>query len=218
MKVSTDACIQGAWTPVDSFVKTVLDIGAGTGLLSLMLAQRNKYAQIDAIEIDQEAAQQAKENIESAPWNSRINVIANDATEHVFEKKYDLIICNPPFFINSLLSDKEERNTARHNLFLSLEALFPILQNHLSPNGCASILLPVTEHGQWKQILTKNNWKIFHELHVIPGINKKANRIVSLCSSNIFKQETAEDLIIRNRDNSYTPEFIHLMKPFYSSI
>src|SRR5688500_11779251 len=110
MKVSTDACIQGAWTPIADNVKDVLDIGAGTGLLSLMLAQRNYDIRIDAVELDVEAAQQAKENVASSPWKDRVEVIQADVTQHSFTKLYDMVICNPPFFNNSLLGDTDTRN------------------------------------------------------------------------------------------------------------
>src|SRR5205085_2984467 len=105
MKVSTDACIQGAWTPIEPFVKNVLDIGTGTGLLSLMVAQRNNHILIDAIELDENAAQQATENIHASPWGDRINIVNGDIRNYTFNRQYDLIICNPPFFQNSLLGD-----------------------------------------------------------------------------------------------------------------
>lgn len=215
MKVSTDACIQGAWTPVTSSVKTVLDIGTGTGLLSLMLAQRSEKAVIDAIELEPSAATQAKENFSASPWSNRINVLVGDVCDMSFRKKYDLVICNPPFFNNSLLGDKEERNKARHTLSLSFDDLFHVISNNLGEDGYASILLPVAEHMLWKQIVEKNNWTIFHRLNIIPRVGLPANRVVSLCSAKATRSELFEDLIIRDSTNSYTPEFINLMQPFY---
>lgn len=215
MKVSTDACIQGAWTPVLPEVKNILDIGAGTGLLSLMLAQRNKTAIIDAIEMDPLAASQAKQNFKHSAWSGRLHIIEADARNYLFGKKYDLIICNPPFFINSLLGNQQERNQARHNLSLSFEDLFKVIKSNLSHYGYASILLPVAEHEIWKKLLAKNSWKIFHELNVVPRIHQKANRVISLCSSDFFKQEMIENLIIRNANDCYTSQFIHLLQPFY---
>ncbi|MGN6568280.1 MAG: tRNA1(Val) (adenine(37)-N6)-methyltransferase, partial [Flavipsychrobacter sp.] len=123
MKVSTDACIQGAWTPIHDHVRHVLDIGTGTGLLSLMLAQRDPRMHIDAVELDEQAATQAKENIVSSPFSERIDIIHGDAKEYQANQQYDLIICNPPFFQNSLLGDNSKRNTARHTLSFSYEDL-----------------------------------------------------------------------------------------------
>jgi tRNA1Val (adenine37-N6)-methyltransferase len=215
MKVSTDACIQGAWTPVTSSIKRALDIGTGTGLLSLMLVQRNKDVVVDAIEIDLLAANQARENIDGSPWNDRVRVVEGDVRQHQFGEKYELIICNPPFFSNSLLGPSAERNTARHGVSLSLEELFTIIESNLSEEGYASVLLPVAEHGLWAALVETKGWKIFHQLNIIPRIGSAANRVVSLCSADMHKLELVEDLIIRNRKDEYTPEFVELLRPFY---
>src|SRR5262245_25570320 len=103
MKVSTDACIQGAWTPIEENVRNVLDIGTGTGLLSLMLAQRKPGIRIEAIEIEEQAYKQAAENVAYSPWAEQIHVIPGDVRNDSLNRKFDLIVCNPPFFQNSLL-------------------------------------------------------------------------------------------------------------------
>jgi tRNA1Val (adenine37-N6)-methyltransferase len=215
MKVSTDACIQGAWTPVLSRIKTALDIGTGTGLLSLMLAQRNAVVKIDAIEIDPSAAEQAAENIVASPWQERITLIQADVRQYIFAHKYDLIICNPPFFVNSLLSDKRERNIARHNLSLSFQDLFDVIKGSLNPEGYASVLLPSTEHKIWKSLVEANGWAISRELHIIPRIGQAANRVVSLCTDNKAFEFTRQSVVIRNELNEYKPEFTELLSPFY---
>jgi tRNA1Val (adenine37-N6)-methyltransferase len=215
MKVSTDACIQGAWTPVTSSINSALDIGTGTGLLSLMLAQRNGHVIIDAVEIDPLAAKQARENIIVSPWEERINIVEADVREYGPEHKYDLIISNPPFFSNSLLGPTSERNTARHGLSLSLPELFNAIEDNLAEDGYASVLLPVVEHKLWQELVRLKGWKIFHQLNIIPRVGSAANRMVSLCSADIHKQELVEDLIIRNKKDEYTPEFVELLRPFY---
>src|ERR1700761_5782803 len=166
MKVSTDACIQGAWTPVDNEVKEILDIGAGTGLLALMLAQRAPGDHIDAIELDVDAAQQAAENVAASPWAASVQVIQGDVTQYLFNKKYELIICNPPFFNNSLLSDSDSKNMARHTGALNYEQLFSAIENNMAAKSVASVMLPVPEHELWEALLNKHGWSVQKKLLV----------------------------------------------------
>lgn len=216
MKVSTDACIQGAWTPIAGNVKHVLDIGTGTGLLSLMLAQRNPGIYIDAIELDESAAIQAKENIESSPWRDRMNVIHADIREYTFDKKYDLVICNPPFFQNSLLGPDAGRNNVRHNTTLSFHDLLKVMLATLAPGGYGSILLPSAEMEIWGNLAENAGLSIFNKLLISPNKNSGANRVVSLFSvpgENKIADNT--DLIIYAASNEYTVGFSDLMAPFY---
>lgn len=215
MKVSTDACIQGAWTPITDNVTQVLDIGAGTGLLSLMLAQRNNNIQIDAIELEENAAAQATENVNASPWADRINVINADVTKHVFTKQYDMVICNPPFFNNNLLGNDAQRNNARHTLSLSYEALLAVLKKVLTPDGYASVLLPAAEHVIWLQLIEKSGWSMSQILKVYPGENVAHNRVVSLCVPQ--KSVATEDvsLQIYKQGGGYTDEFTQLLQPYY---
>ncbi len=215
MKVSTDACIQGAWTPLRSSLKYVLDAGTGTGLLALMTAQRNSEVIIDAVEILPAAAEQAMQNFASSPWSGRLNLIRADIRGYSLPRRYDLIICNPPFFSRSLLGPDTDRNQARHTLTLSCQDLFAVLKRNLADNGYAAVLLPVAEHVLWEELLSAQRWKIFHQLTVVPSIHKPANRIISLCSSDAALPLVREELVIREQTGCYTPEFTHLMKPFY---
>lgn len=215
MKVSTDACIQGAWTPIADSVVDVLDIGTGTGLLSLMLAQRNESIQIDAIELDTDAAQQASENVKASPWADRINVIQGDVTQHAFTKQYDMIICNPPFFNNSLLGDDAQRNSVRHTISLSYDALLTVLQKVLKPTGYAAILLPTAEHDVWVQLLNKNGWGITQLLQVHPKETGGYNRVISLCSCQLTIETKVGRLQIYKQGGGYTYAFTQLLQPFY---
>lgn len=214
MKVSTDACIQGAWTPVQENVQQVLDIGTGTGLLSLMLAQRNAAINIQAVELDKDATRQAAENVSSSPWADRITVDEADIRTFQTGKKFDLIICNPPFFNNSLLGDKAQRNTARHTLSLTYEDLVSALQQLLVEDGYASILLPYAEHLIWEELLNKNGWSVFHKLNIVPVSGYEPNRVVSLCSKD-DRPLQEETLVIRKEGNEYTDAFKDLLRPFY---
>lgn len=215
MKVSTDACIAGVWTKVPADAKRALDIGTGTGLLALMLAQKNQDVIIDGIELDIDAAEQARENVTASPWADRINIIQADASLHLYKDCYDFIITNPPFFNSSLLSHKEQRNMARHTGSLNYRALFNILKDNLTDNGRASVLLPVTEHEIWAHILRENKWSVMERLYIYPGKGKPANRIVSICAKQEGIVPKDEHLTIRSADGGYTNEFHKLMQPYY---
>lgn len=214
MKVTTDACIQGAWTSIPPDTNSVLDIGAGTGLLSLMLAQRDTEIRIDAIEIDENAAIQAKSNIQSSPWHNRINLIHGDAKKYTSAYLYDLIICNPPFFINSLLGKNEHENHAKHNLVLTLENLITIIANLLTQNGCASILLPFEENKQWLNLCKNSGFFEIKRLEIKHNKDQNAKRIISIISR-ICTEPIIETLVITANHSGYTPEFIQLLKDFY---
>ena len=218
MKVSTDACIAGAWTDIPQDAKRVLDIGAGTGLLALMLAQKNQDIIIDAIELDTDAAEQARENVTASRWADRINIIHADASLHLYKDCYDFIITNPPFFNNSLLSHKGQRNMARHTGSLNYRALFNILKDNLTDNGSASVLLPATEYEIWADILRENNWSVIERLHISPGEGKPANRVVSICAKQEGIAPKDEHLTIRSADGVYTNEFNKLMQHYYLDI
>lgn len=216
MKVSTDACIQGAWVPVGDDATHALDIGCGTGLLSLMLAQRFPQLHIDAIELDEAAAQQATENITASPWAHRVQVLHADARRFTADKKYGFIICNPPFFNNSLLGPGQQRNQARHTLSLSYEDLFRCIQVNLAPSGSAAVLLPAAEHLLWEQLVSDKGWSITKRLLVAPRAGSAPNRVVSLCTPVASQEIQTEELAIRQETgNDYTQEFVALLRPFY---
>lgn len=215
MKVTTDACILGAWVPVLPEVKRVLDIGAGTGLLSLMLAQRSSDAIIDAIELDGDAAAQAMENIDESPWKERINIIEGDVCGHHFANKYDLIISNPPFFNDSLLSDKAQKNMARHTGALSYAALTDVCVNNLNENGYIAILLPYTEYRVWDDIAIGAGLIPFGKLSVRHRPGAQVKRVVALYSKVDGMATIEEELVIQDADNSYTTLFRDLLGPYY---
>lgn len=219
MKVSTDACLQGAWTPLRSEIKKVLDIGAGTGLLSLMLAQRHPSISIDALEIDTAAAQQAKENFEASPWSDRLRLIHIDAKNYCAPHRYDLIICNPPFFNNSLLGDHTARNHARHTLLYTYDDLLQSITQHLSDEGYASVLLPWQAGREtWHRCAKKQGIFIQQELHITPRINAAPNRLIAICTTQSKGNYEETTLNIRKEENQYTQAFKDLMAPFYLAI
>ncbi|HUS02889.1 MAG TPA: methyltransferase, partial [Chitinophagaceae bacterium] len=136
MKVCTDACLLGSLLPVTSKnaepINRVLDIGTGTGLLSLMYAQRNIHAVIDAVEIEEDSFKQANENFIRSKWNDRIKIFYTDIRKFAPAKKYDLIITNPPFYENELLSTEKNKNIAKHDEGLTFRDLTGIITKHLA--------------------------------------------------------------------------------------
>jgi tRNA1Val (adenine37-N6)-methyltransferase len=215
MKVTTDACIQGAWTPVYRRVRRVLDIGAGTGLLSLMLAQKAPDIIIDGIELDAEAALQARANFNASAWNERLRLLEGDVCSHPFASKYGLIISNPPFFSNSLLSHKEQKNMARHTASLTYQSLFKSISDHLAEQGYAAILLPYPEYRQWNELLLQNGWAEFNRLFIRHTLQSETKRVISLFSKCEMSPVKEDILTIKEEAGTYTREFRELLAPYY---
>ena len=144
MKVGTDGVLLGAWADTHNATR-ILDIGTGTGLLALMLAQRAPHAEITAIEIDPAAVEQAAANAQNSPWGNRIRIIGGDFGKHIFKEKFDLIVSNPPYFCNSLKNPDEKRKTARHDDTLTQETLAKGIAEIIAKNGTACVIYPTAE-------------------------------------------------------------------------
>ncbi len=214
MKVTTDACIQGAWTPLLTSVRNILDIGTGTGLLALMLAQKSPSVHIDAIEQVTEAAEQARENFASSIYAKQIELLTGDARTYTYSRKYDLIISNPPFFNDSLLSEKQEKNEARHTVTMNYKELLSIFNVAIAPGGYASVLLPEKENLLFANIAQDIGWKVFRNLKVKHTENAEVKRVISLICRDERRVEADTILIIKEQSN-YTPTFIELLAPYY---
>jgi tRNA1Val (adenine37-N6)-methyltransferase len=215
MKVCTDACILGAYTSqkLTALTKHVLDIGTGTGLLSLMLAQKST-AHIDALEINSAASKQATENAEQSPWAGRINVFNIALQQFNPLKKYDLIISNPPFFEYDLRSTSAEKNDAKHGSSLTLQELADSIKMHLGEDGLATVLLPWARTHYFTQVAEMAGLFV-NELLLIKQSPKHAFfRSVFLLGNkkNDYRQI---ELIIHNDEREYSPEFAALMKDYY---
>ena len=144
MKVGTDGVLLGAWANTDN-AKRILDIGTGTGVIALQMAQRNPVAQIHAVEIDETAAHRARANFDLSPWAERMNVEQTAVQEFSPAEKFDLIVSNPPYFVDSLLPPDAKRSTARHTHDLSFEELDSAVCQLLADDGLFALILPVTE-------------------------------------------------------------------------
>ncbi len=219
MKVCTDACVFGAWVAhkVISYVKQpvhILDIGTGTGLLSLMLAQQTG-AKIDAVEIEENAVNQARENILQSPWNERIQVFQTAIQDFTSASRYDLIISNPPFYENDLPSADEHEKAAKHDSTLKLTELLPLIRSLLTDNGIAALLLPYHRTGEMEIIAGKNKLYIVEKLLIRQTPKHDFFRTVVLLSG--IKKELLEttELSIRNHERQYTKGFEDLLKDYY---
>lgn len=213
MKVTEIACLQGAWTPIPTSAKTVLDIGSGTGLLSLMLAQRFPNLELDAIEIDEQSFIQGKENIEASPFSSQINCINGDVTQYPFSKKYDFIIINPPFFENQLKSPDVIKNKAWHSTELTLDKLIEVIKNNLSEGGMCSIIYPVERVAEFLMYLVKYDLFSGLKLYIFPNENKTAKYFISMFSNQ--ELETIIDEILIKEKGVYSERANTLFKDFY---
>ena len=142
MKVGTDGTLLGAWADAPSGKCRILDIGTGTGLIALMMAQRFPESEVLGVDIDSDATIQAQENVAASPFCRRIKILQMDAIKIDDEEKFDAIVCNPPYFNNSLTCAKEQRSLARHTVGLTYDALMSTAYRLLSNDGCLSIIIP----------------------------------------------------------------------------
>ncbi len=217
MKVGTDGVILGAWTDIDH-VRKALDIGTGTGLLALMLAQRSSLLQIDAIEIEKKSAEQATSNFSSSKFSSMIQCFYLSLNEYLQNQRspmYDLIICNPPYFSSSLRPEGKERSLARHDDTLSLEEMFEGAAALLLPNGKLSLIIPAELYERSREIATENAMFPIRLLHIKPTPDKEVKRV---CLEYSFEESECkeETLIIEEGGRHlYSEAYTGLTKEFY---
>jgi tRNA1Val (adenine37-N6)-methyltransferase len=214
MKVGTDGVLLGAWADTKG-VKKALDIGTGTGLIALMLAQRSD-AVIDAIEIDDEAATQAGENVAKSPWLSRINVIYASLQDYTpSETKYDLIVSNPPYFTDSLQAPDRKRSVARHNEQLSPDELIEAVNKILDAKGRFCVILPVNEFEIFKILAEKSGLFENRRTLIIPSPDKPVKRV--LCELSFNKSDVIVNSMVIEKygRHRYSEEYIALTKNYY---
>lgn len=217
MKVTTDGCLFGAITTkeISAFGNCkVLDIGTGTGLLSLMIAQENATAKIDAIEIEEAATGQAKENVLQSPWSSQIEVLQGDILDYQGTELYDVIISNPPFYEKQLSSPKAEKQLAHHSSQLTLQELFQQVKKLVKQNGKFYLLLPFYRKEEAEAIA--NELGLFpQKIWLIKQtINHSFFRVVFCFGLENVTSESIE-IAIRNEQNEYMASFTKLLQLFY---
>lgn len=214
MKVCTDSCILGALANTTDATK-ILDIGTGTGVLALMLAQKSP-AQIDAVEIEESAARQAEDNFRQSPWKNRLRIFPMSIQEYVKTSgtKYDIIVSNPPFFKDQLKSPDSKINIAHHSEALSFEELAYAVSKLMKAEGRFYLLLPHREFQLFAS--TARPFHIFPEK--LTYIKDTEESQVFRVAGSFHRKELPcheEQLVIKEKDGSYTPQFVALLKDYY---
>ncbi len=215
MKVGTDGVLLGAWADCNASTK-ILDIGTGTGLISLMLAQRSK-AYIDAIEIDKNSYKQAKENILNSHWRNRIKVFNISFQDFYNDKSfvYDLVVTNPPYFINSFKANTIERTNARHNNLITHSELLAGVDKLLTVKGLFCLILPYEQTHDFISMAEDYNFYCNKILKIKPIPDKEFKRaLIELRREKIkYKEQTL--IIEKNKRHDYTQQYKDLTKDFY---
>ena len=212
MKVGTDGVLLGAWARV-SQARHILDIGTGTGLIALMLAQRSD-AMITAIDIDEGAVAQATDNAGNSPWTSRIRVLKQDLCQYATDQRFDVIVSNPPYFIDSLKCSDNQRNTARHTDTLDASRLLCKASELLHPEGHFSLIIPAEQVPQIQRLGEECGLYLTRHTAVItrPGLPPK-RALLEFRKTNGTCQ--TDELVIELDRHVYSEDYIALTREFY---
>lgn len=213
MKVNTDGVLLGAWTDV-SDAQQILDIGTGTGVIALMLAQRNPHAAITAIDIDRDAYDQSTANAFASPWAHRVSVLHTSLQDMPEAMRYDLIVSNPPYFINDYTSEDAQRNVARHSSTLSYDELIVGIVRFLVSDGRASIILPYFNVEQFLIHAAEKGLYLTRRTDVI-AVHGRDPYVSMLCLSRSRSSTHRDTITIQSESGAYTDEYRHLTQDFY---
>jgi len=218
MKVGTDGVLLGSWINPGNALR-ILDIGTGTGLIALMMAQKSN-AIVDAIDIDESATQQAEENFSLSPWPDRLNALnesLQEFTAHT-QHRYDLIVSNPPYFMGAHPAPSEARNLARHmDDALSIEELAECVKKLLTPSGQFCVILPFMEGMKFREYAELHGLYASHLTKVKTKIEKQEKRLMMVFEVT-RKDQVEEELVIQEEDMSYTQQYIDLTSEFYMGL
>ena len=217
MKVGTDGVLLGSWAPIHHNPFSVLDIGAGTGIIALMIAQRTQAEQIDALEIDEEAYEQAVENFENSPWGDRLFCFHAGLDEFIEEPEdeYDLIVSNPPFYSEDYKTESEQRDLARFQDAMPFEELIEAADLLLSENGIFAVILPFKEEEKFIALAKEAELYPIKITRVKGTLKSEIKRSLLAFSRYENTEIKIDELIIEVDRHVYTPEYIELTKDFY---
>lgn len=220
MKVTTDACLFGAWVAEEikhsnEPSQHLLDIGTGTGLLPLMILQKNLQLHVDAIEIDPDACKQAEENSIASPWSKQLTIIASDIRNFQTDKLYDTLISNPPFYENELNAAHPKRNIAHHGSELTFNDLFDLINRHLNPAGTFYILTPYKRKAEIEKAMEVHHLHIAKEVYVRQSVNHDFFRIMLAGKKEKQADKQHSEISICNEKQQYTHEFVKYLQDYY---
>jgi len=219
MKVGTDAVLLGAWCSLETYPDTILDVGSGTGLVSLMMAQRSDAETIDAVEIDPNAYEQNVANFEKSDWSNRLfcyHSSFQDFSEEMNEEdeEYDLIISNPPFYNDNFETNNTSRNTARFTSALSFKDLLEGTSKILSDSGVFTIIIPFKEEVVFLSLAGKYRLFLNRVCRVRGTENSEIKR--SMLEFSFYQKEEEETTLVIEKDRHiYTQDYVNLTKDFY---
>ena len=217
MKIGTDGVLLGAWTPITNNPFSILDIGTGTGVIALMLAQRSHAEQIDALEIDENAYEQSVDNFEKSPWSDRLFCFHAGLDEFVEEPEdeYDLIVSNPPFYTEDYKTDNQQRDLARFADAMPFEDLIEAAALLLSENGIFSVIIPFKEEENFVALAQEYELFPLKITHVKGTPTAEIKRSLLAFSRKQTLDIPLDELTIETARHIYTPEYIELTKDFY---
>ena len=218
MKVGTDSLVLGAWLSIQEADK-ILDVGTGTGILAIMMAQRSG-ALIDAVESNKSACLEAVENVKSSPWHDRIRVIESSFQDFWNVQKmvgfrYDLIISNPPYYSNSLPAKTSDRTLARHTNTLTISELLKGVNELLKPHGRLGLVMPYPEGKQFIAVVKEEGFYCNRLLQLRSRPGRPVKRLLMELSRKEMELEIQDLVISESGQNKYTNEYINVTKDFY---
>jgi len=216
MKVGTDGVLLGAWAPIAG-ATSVLDIGTGSGLIALMLAQRTgENVAIDAVELDEQAASQAHENALSSPWASRIRIYQDDIRHWTkgCERRYSLIVSNPPYFIPGSECATPERASARYTTDLTHDVLLSCAEDLITEEGFFCVVLPTAAGDRLVELAQQHGWHLRYRTDIADNDNRPPNRVL-LALSPASGEPFLDRMTIRGPDQHYSEAHCSLTRDFY---
>ncbi len=216
MKVGTDAMLLGAWTETSLNDRRILDVGCGSGIIALMLAQRSE-ALVDAIDVDKASVQEAAENFRRSPWTGRLTAIHGSLAQFaaMHPGQYDLVVSNPPFFQNSMPAADPRLTLAKHNVQLGLEDFVRFAALLLNPEGRLLVILPVNESRRMLPEAENHGLYIRSRLSIIPRAGKPANRMILEFLKSDPDEVVFDTIVLRDENGQFSPAYKMLTRAYH---